>query len=280
MAALAETAPALSAMTPRPFRVLSRTQETHDTWTLELEPVDGAPLDAAPGQFTMLYAFGIGEVPISVSGYGPPLVHTVRDVGAVTHAICSAGPGTVLGVRGPYGNAWPLEAAAGGDLVIVAGGIGLAPLHGALLHAVVHRNDFREVVLLYGGRTPADLLYRYELQALRERHDVLVDITVDAADRGWHGNVGVVPHLVDTAPFEPDRVVALVVGPEIMMRYTIEALRARGVPPDRIFVSMERNMRCGVGHCGHCQLGPTLICRDGPVYSAAAITALMEVREL
>jgi len=270
----------LAATTPRPFTVVERRRETEDTWTLELEPVDGPPLESLPGQFTMLYAFGVGEVPISISTCGDRLVHTVRAVGAVTDAICAAEPGTVLGVRGPFGNAWPLEEAVGRDLLIVAGGIGLAPLHGALVHALENRRDYREVALLYGARTPADLLYRAELVGLGSRHDLQLDVTVDAADWQWHGKVGVVPKLVAAARFDPDTAIALVVGPEIMMRFTIEALLARGIATERIYLSMERNMRCGVGHCGHCQLGPTLICRDGPVYSAAGIAALMEVREL
>ena len=266
---------------PRPFEVAERRRETEDTWTLELEPIDGPPLEPRPGQFTMLYAFGIGEVPISVAGRnGGRLVQTVRAVGAVTEAICASEPGAAVGVRGPFGNAWPLELAEGRDLVIVAGGIGLAPLHGALHHALANREHYRALVLLYGARTPADLLYRVELAELRERDDVQLQVTVDAADKSWRGRVGVVPKLIADAGFDPRDSVALVVGPEIMMRFAIDGLVERGVPAERIFVSLERNMRCGLGHCGHCQLGPTLICRDGPVYDAAAIAALTEVREL
>ena len=280
MSALAEPRVA-EATVPRPFAVAERRRETADTWTLELEAVGGPPLAPLPGQFTMLYAFGIGEVPISVSGRnGDRLVQTIRAVGPVTEAICASGPGTVLGVRGPFGNAWPLELAQGRDLVIVAGGIGLAPLHGALEHALSHRERYRGLALLYGARTPADLLYRVELAELRERGGLQLDVTVDAADEHWRGHVGVVPKLVGRAGFDPRDAIALVVGPEVMMRYTIEALVDRGIDLERIFVSMERNMRCGLGHCGHCQLGPTLICRDGPVYTAAAIAELMEVREL
>ncbi len=280
MSALAE--PATSERTlPRAFAVAERRRETADTWTLELEPRDGEPLQALPGQFTMLYAFGVGEVPISVSGTDAGrLVHTVRAVGPVTDAICAVEPGGTLGVRGPFGNAWPLAEAAGHDLVIVAGGIGLAPLHGALEHALRNRADYGELVLLYGARTPGDLLYRIELAELRERHDLQLAVTVDAADADWRGRVGVVPALVAEASFDPATATTLVVGPEIMMRFTIDALVGRGCPPERIHVSMERNMRCGLGYCGHCQLGPTLICRDGPVYTAATATALMEVHEL
>jgi NAD(P)H-flavin reductase len=281
MAVVAESVTARAPMTPRPFRVVRRRRDTHDTWTLELEPNEGPPLDVGPGQFTMLYAFGVGEVPISVSRTeGPLLVHTVRAVGAVTEAICAAMPGTVLGVRGPYGNTWPVEEARGRDAVIVAGGIGLAPLRPALLHVLARRDDYGEAVLLYGSRTPRDLVYRTELERLSASPDLDVRVTVDAADDEWRGKVGVVPKLVGEARFDPADAVAMICGPEIMMRYTAEALIARGVPASRVYVSMERNMTCGLGYCGHCQLGPTLICRDGPVYRWDVIEPLMAVRQL
>ena len=271
-------AEAVPAAAPRPFRVVRRRRETHDTWTLELEPVDGEPLVCEPGQFTMLYAFGIGEVPISVAGDdGGRLVHTVRAVGAVSEAICGSRRGATLGVRGPFGNAWPVAEAAGGDVVVVAGGIGLAPLRPALRHLVAHRSDYGRVALLYGSRTPGDLLYRRELDQLDR---VAVDVTVDSAGGGWRGKVGVVPKLVGSALFDPANSTALVCGPEIMIHYTVQALLARGLPAERIHISMERNMRCGLGHCGHCQLGPTLICLDGPVYRWCDVEPLLAVREL
>jgi NAD(P)H-flavin reductase len=268
-------------MAPRPFRVVRRRRETADTWTLELEPVGGPPLDFAPGQFTMLYAFGIGEVPISICGErGGPLVHTVRAVGAVSRAICAARPGTVLGVRGPFGRGWPVEEALGMDVVVVAGGIGLPPLRPALYECLRRRSEFGNVLLLYGSRTPADLVFRREVERWRGRFDVEVDVTVDRGIDGWQGNVGVVPKLIASARFDPGAAMAMVCGPEIMMRFAAEALLERGVPPEQIFISMERDMKCGLGWCGHCQLGPTLICRDGPVYRYDEILPLMAVREL
>lgn len=280
MATVAERRAPAAPMTPRPFRVLRRTRETADTWTLELDPVAGEPLDARPGQFTMLYAFGVGEVPISISGrQGGRLVHTVRAVGAVSAAICAARPGSVVGVRGPFGNAWPLEAAAGSDLVVVGGGIGLAPLRGAIYAALDRRSSFAEAVVLSGSRTPGDLLFRREYDRWR-RGGLQVDVTVDSAEGGWRGKVGVVGELVASARFDPAAATCLLCGPEVMMRYTALALLDRGVPAERIHVSLERNMRCALGHCGHCQLGPTLICRDGPVYPYATAAALTAVREL
>jgi len=271
---------AAAAELPTPFRVVKRTRETSDTWTLVLEPESGEPLLAQPGQFTMLYAFGTGEVPISVSAIGgTELVHTVRAVGDVSNAICAARPGQMLGVRGPFGNAWPLAEAVGHDVIVVAGGIGLAPLRAAWRHLLAKRPDYGEVALLYGARTPGDLLYTTELERWGRLDGVQVDVTVDAADNTWRGKVGVVPKLIQGARFDPSAT-ALIVGPEIMMHFTVQALLERGVAPERIYLSLERDMKCGLGHCGHCQLGPTLICRDGPVYSYDRISALMAVREL
>ena len=270
------------AMTPEPYRVVSRAPETADTWTLLLEPL-GAPIVPAPGQFNMLYAFGVGEVPISTSAAPEPggeLVHTIRAVGPVSRALCGSAPGDVIGVRGPFGTSWPLDEARGGDLVIVAGGIGLAPLRPAIYHALAHRDDYGSFCLLVGARTPGDLLFVRELEDWRGRFDVEVGVTVDSAVGDWHGRVGVVSRLIPSAPFDPSITTALVVGPEIMMTFTAKALLERGIPKDRIHVSMERNMRCGLGHCGHCQLGPALICRDGPVFRYDEMEALMAVREL
>lgn len=286
MAAVAEpvtAAVARGAMTPLPYRVVRTRRENHDNWTLELEPVADAIAPIGPGQFDMLYALGVGEVPISTSGDPAAcdtLVHTIRAVGAVTKALCAARPGAIVGVRGPFGNRWPLAEAHGRDLVLVGGGVGLPPLRPAIYHALANRAEFGQLVLLYGGRTPDDLLFTRELERWRGRLDLAADVTVDSASTGWRGKVGVVTKLIPAAGFDPANAVAFVVGPEIMMRFTAQALLDRGLPPERIWISMERTMRCGVGLCGHCQLGPTLVCRDGPVYRWDEIAPLLEVREL
>ena len=278
------SAPAVAGpMTPEAFRVVGRREETSDTWTLELEPADGAARSFAPGQFNMLYAFGQGESAISISGDPTrpgPLVHTVRAVGLTTQALCAAAPGATLGVRGPFGTAWPVGEAEGRDVVIVAGGIGLAPLRPAIYHVLAHRERYGRVAVLYGGRMPDQLLYPQELGRWRNRGDVDLELIVDAAGSGWRGRVGVVPALVAGARFDPGSAVAMVCGPEVMMRFAVTALRDRGVATEAIHVSMERNMQCGIGHCGHCQFGTTLVCRDGPVYRFSAIEALFGVREL
>ncbi len=269
-------------LVPVPHRVVSRRRETSDTWTLELEAVDsGDRLDRGdPGQFNMVYAFGSGEVPISISGADDGrLVHTVRDVGAVTRLICAAESGAVLGVRGPFGSRWPLTAAEGSDLVVVAGGLGLAPLRSSVLAALAEPERFPATYVLYGGREPEQLLYSAELESWR-RLGIRVSLIVDSGPPEWDGNVGVVTKLIDRADFDPDRAVALVCGPEAMMRFSARSLRARGVDPARIHLSLERSMKCAVAQCGRCQLGPTLMCRDGAVLPLSDVGPWMGVREL
>ncbi len=270
-----------ATMVPASYRVTERREETGDTVTLALEPV-GPPLAAfRPGQYAMLYAFGVGEVPISVSGTTESggVVHTVRAVGAVTEAICAARPGQVLGLRGPYGTDWTVPAPAGADLVVIAGGIGLAPLRPVVRHAVRYADRYARRLLLVGARTPGDLLFPDEYDLWRA-NGVDVRVTVDRPAPGWTGPVGLVPALLDGLDLDPARVAAYVCGPEPMMHFTALALLRLGVPAPAILVSLERNMRCGVALCGHCQLGPVLLCRDGPVLGYDRAQALMSVKEL
>ena len=268
---------------PAPWRVTASRRESADTVTLELEPPAGAVFAFRPGQFNMLGAFGTGYVPISISGdpaAGGPVLHTIRDVGMATRALCTLEPGDLVGVRGPYGTCWPLEEAEGGDVVIIAGGIGLPPVRPAIYHVLANRDRYQRVALLYGARTPGDLLFTDELGDWRGRFDCDVQVTVDAAAGGWRGDVGVVPDLIATARFDPAAATAFMVGPEIMMRFTVRALQSAGVPEDRIFLSMERNMQCAVAMCGHCQLGPFLVCRDGPVFCHRQLAPWLRLREV
>ncbi len=267
---------------PEQFEVRSKRQDTVDTWTLELERSSGAPLTFAPGQFTMVAAAGSGEVPISISGdpdQPDRLVHTVRAVGLATEAICASEPGRVLNARGPFGEPWPVEQLQGADVVIAAGGIGLAPLRPAILWLLARRERYGRLVLLYGGRAPDQLLYVDELDSWAER-GLEVLVTVDSAGPEWLGRVGVVTRLVSRVAPAGGATFAMTCGPEVMMRFTAAALRECGLDGDHIFVSMERNMQCGIGHCGHCQLGPTLVCRDGPVYRWSEIERWLGIREL
>ncbi len=269
-------------MVPAPYELRSKRRDTEDTWTLELEPRAGPRLAFAPGQFTMLSAFGTGEVPISISGDPDgdgPLVHTVRAVGLATEAICGAAPGEVLGVRGPFGRPWPVQQLPGGDVLVVAGGIGLAPLRPAILALLAQRERHGRLLLLYGGRSPEQLLYTEELERWAAR-GLEVAVSVDSAGPEWIGHVGVVPRLIGRARFDPAGAHALVCGPEVMMRFTVAALERAGIAAERTYASMERNMQCGIGHCGHCQLGPTLLCRDGPVYRWSELAPWLAIREL
>ncbi len=255
-------------MLPHRCRIVDRRQDNDDTFTLTLEPAEGMN-GFAPGQFNMLYVFGTGEIPISISGdpnAPDALVHTTRNVGVVTNAMDALKPGDMLGVRGPFGNHWPVEEARDRDVVLVAGGIGLAPLRPALYHLLANRADFGKIILLYGARTQEEMLYREELEQWRARFDLEVHVTVDRATGDWRGNVGVVTTLIPRSPFDPDNAIAMVCGPEVMMRFTVQALRKRGLPLQRIYLSMERNMKCGVGMCGRCQFGPFFICKDGPIF--------------
>lgn len=266
------------------FRVARVRRETSDTFTLDLTHADhGGGLPFEPGQFNMLYMLGIGEAPISVSGdpaRSERLVHTIRAVGAVTRALTAARKGDVVGVRGPFGARWPVDAAEGRDVVIVAGGIGLAPVRPILYRVLARRARFGRVALLYGARTPADLLYTADLERWRSRFDIDVEVTVDSADRTWRGNVGVVTTLLARAPFDPGRATAFVCGPEVMMRFVAIELRRRGMPEGDVYVSMERNMQCAVGLCGHCQLGPHFVCKDGPVFPLPAVQRFFTIREM
>ena len=269
-------------MLPRPFRVHHVRRDTADTSTLWLEPVDGDPLAFAAGQFTMLLAFGVGEVPISVSGDpGDPglLQHTIRDVGGVTSALVRARPGDVLGVRGPYGVGWGVRDGAGGDVVVVAGGIGLAPLRPALLELLAHRGEFRNAVLVYGARSPHDLLFTEEMAGWAAA-GLEVAWTVDHAPSGYVGRVGLVTTLLPRVTFDPASALALVCGPEVMMGHVADDLVQIGMPPARVRLSLERNMRCGVGLCGHCQLRELFLCVDGPVVALDRAAPLVSVREL
>lgn len=282
MMASIEPRPPRDAMLPEPCRVLRREAETGGIFTIEVS-APGDSFDFLPGQFNMLYVFGVGEVPISISGDPrgrATLVHTTRSVGLVTQAINRLQVGDTIGVRGPFGSAWPLAEARGKDVLVIAGGLGLAPLRPAICQLLDQRADYGRISILCGARGPADLLYRGDLSSWRERHQVPVEVTVDFADRSWHGQVGVVTRLIAQADVDPDNAVALVCGPEIMMRYSLQELLARGFKSTAIYLSMERNMHCALGICGRCQYGPHFLCKDGPVLSYDRVEPLFKVREM
>ncbi len=274
--------PAAAPFVPAAARVLERRQEAPDVVTLWLEPPAGG-WTWRPGQFHMLTAFGVGEVAISISdlpGDGRAIRHTVRDVGAVTHALCASRPGTLVGVRGPYGTDWGLDAIPpAADVVVVAGGIGLAPLRGAVAAlAAAQPSRPGRLFVAIGARLPDQVAFADEHDAWAAL-GATVRVTVDAAPAGYDGRVGLVTALLPELGFDPAGATALVCGPEVMMRFVGRQLVELGLHPDRIAVSLERNMQCGAGLCGHCQLGPLLLCRDGPVVAYPTAMALLREPE-
>ena len=272
----------MDPMIPRPFRVRRRLQENADSFTLEIEPQGAATSFAfAPGQFNMLYVFGVGEVPISISGHSAArntIAHTTRAVGTVTRALAKLKRGDLVGVRGPFGSSWPTEAALGRDTILIAGGIGLAPLRPVLFRLLGLRRKTSRLVLLCGARTPEDLLYARELQDWGQKCEV--HVIVDRATGAWRGNIGVVTTLISRMPLNAQTAIAMICGPEIMMRFTVRELQKRGVSDNRIFVSLERNMKCATGFCGHCQFGPEFICKNGPVFRYDRVKSWLEINEL
>jgi NAD(P)H-flavin reductase len=271
-------------LAPLPYTVRSRTVDTRDTVSLVLAPAARARIAPfLPGQFNMVSVLGRGEVAISISGdpaHPEELVHTVRSLGLATQSLAAASPGSVVAVRGPYGRGWPLDRARDKDIVVVAGGLGLAPLRPLLYEVLRHRDRYGRFEVIYGARSPDDLVYYGELQQWRLRRDARFQVTVDAAGRDWYGDVGLVTQRIPDTRFDGKNTVAFLCGPEIMMHFAAEALEERGVPREEIWVSLERNMKCGVGQCGHCQLGPYLLCRDGPVRNYRELGPLLRIRGL
>lgn len=265
-------------MTPVVYRVVERRDDGPDVVTLGLTPVGASISEPAPGQFTMLWSFGVGEAPISLARFADGVLwHTIRRVGAVTNALCDLSVDDELGVRGPFGRGWPVDDAVGGDLVVVAGGLGVAPVRPIIDRAIADRGAFRRVVVLFGARDPEGLLYQDEYDTWR-RHDIDLDVTVDVSTREWAGEVGLVTRLVERADFDGSTATAFVCGPEVMMRFVARSLLARATPPESILVSLERNMHCAIGHCGRCQLGPAFVCRNGPVFDWGVAAPLLQVK--
>ncbi|MCL5676825.1 MAG: FAD/NAD(P)-binding protein [Firmicutes bacterium] len=268
----------VSPLLPQPAVIQEIRRETADTQTYTLAFADEGLRERfsfRPGQFNMLTLWGAGEAAVSFSS-DPALrgqfQHTIRAVGNVTRAMARFSVGDVVGLRGPYGRAWPLEEMKGKDVLVVAGGIGLAPVRPAILHLFRHRSDYGRITLLYGARTPADLLYTDQYDEWRAQPDTTLLLSVDRADGvPWPHQVGVVTTLFPLIEFAPGNTVALVCGPEIMMRFVAVDLLRRGLSPERLFVSLERRMKCAVGQCGHCMFGPKFVCREGPVFRYAEV---------
>lgn len=254
-----------------PATIVEKIREAEDINTYRLEFVDEQMRERFrfnAGQFNMVYLFGVGEVAISIVSDPDEsefLDHTIRAVGRITQAIADLQPGDVLGVRGPFGQGWPLEEARGRDVVIVTGGLGCAPVAGAIEYIFRRRTQYGSVKILHGVKTPHDLLYRERFEAWRRFPDTEILLTSDQPDRGWSHHIGVVTELFELVSIDPPKSVVLMCGPEIMMRLGAPIFMRRGIPSTAIYVSLERHMECGIGLCGHCQLGPYFLCKDGPV---------------
>ena len=271
-------------MVPIPYQIIERQQETSDVFTLSLEPCNGdALMHFGAGQFNMLYVYGVGEVPISISSdpdYRQPVDHTIRAVGTVTNATAKLPLGATVGVRGPFGTSWPVEEAKGKNVIIIAGGIGLAPIRPAICQIANRRREYGHVIILYGARTPQDVLFSNDLITWQNQYDMEVHVTVDNATEAWFGNVGFVTELIKRSTLDSHNSIAMMCGPEVMMRYSAQELNKHGLTNEQIYVTMERNMKCAIGFCGHCQLGPEFVCKDGPVFRFDRVRRFFELREV
>ncbi|HSG43847.1 MAG TPA: FAD/NAD(P)-binding protein [Anaerolineales bacterium] len=271
-------------LNPQWAEVTAITPETEGISTYWLRFVDTALQQAfrfEPGQFNMLYIPGFGESAISISSDSQDyekLGHTIRFVGNVTHAASRLKVGDVVGLRGPFGTHWPMQEMEGKDVFIACGGIGLPPLRPALYHIIRNREKYGKVTLLYGARTSGDLMFPYEYDEWRKAQ-IDVEITVDRGTANWNGRVGVVPMWFYHFRIDPRKTTVLTCGPEIMIRFVIFEAMARRVPLDSIYVSLERNMKCGLGSCGHCQMGPYFICREGPVFRFDDLQSFFNIEE-
>jgi len=269
-------------MLPYPAVVRAIKVESYGISTFSMEYVDpSAPIGFAAGQFNMICLPGFGEVAISISSDPnlPKIMqHTVRYAGSVTRAIGRLKVGDVCGLRGPYGNPWPMQLAEGKDLMIVSGGIGLAPLRPVILDILHRRSSFGRILMLYGGRTPQDLLYTDEFEKWQDG-GIEMHVSVDRADETWKGQVGVIPMSFYRVRLDYRNVLVFSCGPEIMMRFVIYEALARRIPKDAIYVSMERNMKCAVGFCGHCQVGPVFVCKQGPVFKFSTVESFFNKEE-
>lgn len=267
----------------KPERVVIKgiKKQTYDTTTYTMAFEDNgiqASYSFQPGQFNMVSLFGIGEAPISLSSEPQrkdSFDHTVRAVGSVTKALARLQEGDIVGIRGPYGSSWPIEEARGKDILIVAGGIGLAPLRPFITYMLSNPSQFGKSEILYGAQTPQDLLFADEFKAWQSGN-TKVFLSADRVPKGvvWIHKVGVVTTLFDKVTITPEKSVVLTCGPEIMMKFVVIELLRRGFSEDQIYISLERRMECGVAMCGHCQIGPKYVCQDGPVF------AYKEIRDL
>jgi NAD(P)H-flavin reductase len=277
-------APDPNLLLPLEAEIVARTRESGNIFSLHLRLLDDAARMAfryAPGQFNMLYLYGVGEVPISIVDDvldGEVLIHTVRALGRVTRGLAQLQVGDRIGLRGPYGRGWPLIAAQGRDVLVITGGLGCAPVVAVIHRVFRHRKQYGHLTIIQGVRHSDDLIWREHYDRWRDEPDTTVLLAADKAGPGWSWHVGLVTELFREMNFDPQRAMAMLCGPELMMRSSAEQLTARGLPEDMLYLNMERNMQCAVAQCGHCQYGSRFVCRDGPVFAYADVKELLGVR--
>lgn len=270
--------------TPFEAEILERIEESPAIFTLRsrfTDPVIQSQYHFQPGQFNMVYLYGVGEVAISIVSDPDDanmISHTIRAVGRVTKGMARLKAGDHLGIRGPYGRGWPLQSAQGRDVLLITGGLGCAPVVGVINYIMRRRDIYRRLIIIQGVKHSTDLIWRHRYQQWAQAPETQVLLAADAAGPGWPWHVGRVTTLLDQAHFNHDNCIVMMCGPEIMMRLTSTILIKRGVTEENIWLSMERNMQCAIGHCGHCQYGDKFVCKDGPVFCYTEVKELFGVK--
>ena len=266
--------------TPETATINKVIPQTATETLFEIELSERKTLGHKPGQFVEVSIFGVGEAPISITSAPAPDLPTfelcVRKVGNVTNALLNMKPGDKIGIRGPFGNGFDTGGFKKNNILFVAGGIGLFPLRSLILEVLKKPKDYGKVFILYGCKTPKDLLYKDDLKSWECREDVECHVTVDLGDEAWTGNVGVITTLFPKISFDPKKTQAVIVGPPIVYRFVVKELKARRMPDENIWMSLERKMKCGVGKCGHCQMGRIYVCQEGPVFNYAKLREIPE----
>lgn len=276
----------MNAMIPQVAEIVEKREEAEGIYTLRVRLCDEAQRREyrfLPGQFNMLYAFGAGDVPMSIVSDpedGNVIGHTLRTVGPVTHALGALSEGDVLGMRGPFGSHWPLEEAKGKEVLILTGGLGCAPTLGALHYLFRRREDYGPIKIVHGVKAPKDLILHRQFEAWRNYPDTEVHLTADHSHGRWKHKVGLVTHLLTDLKLDAPNTLVMMCGPEVMMHFAIKELIWKGISSDRIYLSLERNMKCALGFCGHCQFGPQFICKDGPVLRYDRIQHFFRIKEV
>jgi sulfhydrogenase subunit gamma (sulfur reductase) len=273
------------ALVPEPAEIVEKRTYGSQIHVYRLRLCDPAVrprFDFLQGQFNMVSVPGVGEVAISISSdpADEDLEHTIRIVGRTTRVIEKLEKGDILGLRGPYGTGWPLHDARWKDVLVVTGGLGCAPVTGAIEYLFRRRGNYGRITILHGVKKPADLVQQERFESWRREPDTQVLLTSDQPDRAWHDHIGVVTELFEEVAIDPGRTIVFMCGPEVMMRFAVRILQERGVSMDRVFVSLERNMKCAVGLCGHCQFGPEFVCKDGPIFPFSRIAPFFRVHGL